>query len=93
MKQDATWSKYWFPITTPGDKEDQSISEQLTKSWTSFAKTGNPNYDKKNNWPRYNIKNDAIREFTQGNDGIINNLKTDRVNYQIKAINAIYQTQ
>lgn len=93
MKQGATWSKYWFPITAPDNKEDQSISKQLTKSWTAFAKTGNPNYGEKNNWPRYDIKNDAIREFTQGNKGIINNLKTDRVNYQIKTVNNIYQTQ
>ena len=93
MKQNATWSKYWFPMTAPDNEEDQSISEQLAKSWTAFAKTGNPNYGGKKNWPRYDIKNDVIREFTQGNEGVIKNLKMDRVEYQIKAVKAMYKIQ
>lgn len=93
MKTKATWSSYWYPTTAPDNQEDQSISQQLAKSWTSFAKTGNPNYGGKNNWHRYDIKNDSIREFTQGKEGVVNNLDKSKVDYQIKAINAIYQTK
>jgi para-nitrobenzyl esterase len=91
MKQKATWSPYWFPMTDPLNMEDRSISEQLAKSWVAFAKTGNPNYDGTENWPRYNIKNDVMREFTQGKQGVITNLQKDRVNYQMQTVNAIYQ--
>lgn len=91
MKQHGTWSKYWYPTTTPASQEDQAISEQLAKSWTAFAKTGNPNYNDKVNWPRYDINNDGIRQFTNGSESVVNYLKSDKVNYQIKTIKAIYQ--
>lgn len=91
MKQNATWSQYWFPMTSPHDREDQSISEQLARSWVAFAKTGNPNYDGTENWPRYNIKDDLMREFTQGKKGLIKDLQKDRVDYQINFVNATYQ--
>ena len=91
MKQKATWSRYWFPTTAPSNKEDQSISDQLAKSWVTFARTGNPNLDGQEIWPRYDIGNDVMREFVQGKEGTIRNLRKDRVDYQLKAIKAIYQ--
>lgn len=93
MKQKAAWSQYWFPMTAPHNKEDQSISEQLAKSWVAFAKTGNPNYDGTKGWPRYNIQDDIMREFTQGKKGFIKNLQKDRVDYQIKTVKDLYQTK
>ena len=93
MKQRAVWSKYWFPMTAPDNKEDQSISEQLTRSWAAFAKTGNPNYTDNEIWPRYDINKDIMREFIQGKESVIKHLKKDRVDYQIKAVNAVYHLQ
>lgn len=91
MKNNAQWSKYWFPMTAPNNSEDQSMSEQLTKSWTAFAKTGNPNYNG-NNWARYNLSNDVMRNFTNENESFISKLGGDRVDYQMKFINAMYKT-
>lgn len=93
MKQKATWSSYWFPTTDPVNKEDQSISKQLAKSWVTFARTGNPNYGNKEVWPRYDIGNDVMREFVQGKEGTIKNLHKDRVDYQLKTVKAMYQVQ
>ena len=93
MKQRAVWSKYWFPMTAPDNKEDQSISEQLTRSWAAFAKTGNPNYTDNEIWPRYDINKDIMREFIQGKESVIKHLKKDRVDYKIKAVNAVYHLQ
>jgi carboxylesterase type B len=93
IKQKATWSRYWFPTTDPSNKEDQSISEQLARSWVSFARTGNPNYGDKEIWPRYDIQNDVMREFAQGKEGTVKNLQKDRVGYQLKIIKAMYRMQ
>ncbi|MGI9142682.1 MAG: carboxylesterase/lipase family protein [Fluviibacter sp.] len=86
----ATWSAYWFPMTNPEGKEDQSISVQLAKSWASFAKTGNPNYAGGPEWPRYDIKNDVMREFTHGNRKFVKNLEKARVDYQIPRVLQTY---
>lgn len=91
VKEKGTWDTYWFPMTDPSNKEDQSMAQQLAKSWTSFAKTGNPNYGNKDVWPRYDIKQDVIRAFTQGTEGTISHLNKDRVDYQIEAIEAAYK--
>lgn len=91
LKNNAQWSKYWFPMTAPNNSEDQSMSEQLTKSWTAFAKTGNPNYSS-NNWSRYSLSNDVMRNFTNDNESFISKLGGDRVDYQMKFVNAVYET-
>lgn len=93
MKQNGEWSKYWFPSTDPVSKEDQKISEQLGKSWAAFARTGNPNYVGGAAWPRYDIKKDVMREFSQGKRTLIKDLDKARVDYQIKAVKAIYEIQ
>ncbi len=92
LKQRGEWSSYWYPTTEPWSKEDQSISVQLTKSWASFAKTGNPNYGAKEVWPRYELNHDVIRVFNNSNESMAKNLKSERVNYQLKAIRSMYQT-
>ena len=65
----------------------------MSKSWASFAKTGNPNYDGNNVWPRYDISNDVMREFTNGRQGTVKNLDKARVDYQMKFIKTFYQIQ
>ena len=62
LKERATWSTYWFPTTDKNYEEDQLISEQMSKSWAAFAKTGNPNVSGQPSWPRYSLKDDVIRE-------------------------------
>lgn len=93
MNQKGEWSKYWFLSTDPASKEDQSISEQLGKSWAAFAKTGNPNYVGGAEWPRYELAQDVMREFTQGKKTLIKDLDKARVDYQIKAVKAAYQIE
>ncbi|MFM7123569.1 MAG: carboxylesterase family protein, partial [Fluviibacter sp.] len=46
------------------NKEDQAMAETMGKSWAAFARTGNPNYVGGAEWPRYDFKNDVMREFT-----------------------------
>jgi para-nitrobenzyl esterase len=90
MKKQAVWSSYWYPMTDPNNKSDISIANQFAKSWTAFAKTGNPNTNSKNAWQPYSIKTDIMRNFSGENESYIYNLEQDRVEYQIKAINKIY---
>jgi para-nitrobenzyl esterase len=90
LKERATWSTYWFPTTDKNCKEDQLISEQMSKSWAAFAKTGNPNVSGQPSWPTYSLKHDVIREFTQDKSGLVKALEEDRVKYQIKALRALY---
>lgn len=77
-------------MTDPASKEDQSMSKQLAKSWTSFARTGNPNYDGNDAWPRYSLNNDVMRLFNPGAKTEIRNLNRDRVNYQMETIKQMY---
>jgi para-nitrobenzyl esterase len=62
----------------------------MSKSWAAFAKTGNPNVSGQPSWPKYSLKDDVIREFTQDKNGLVKALEKDRVNYQIKALRAFY---
>ena len=72
------------------NKEDIYMSEQMSKSWAAFAKTGNPNYNSKINWPTYNLPQDTMREFSHGPNKLIKELKKDRINYQIRILKAMY---
>ena len=91
MKNKGHWPSYWTPTTAPQRKDDQDMSLQMSKSWASFAKTGNPNYHGKSVWPRYDLSNDVMREFTNGRQGTVKNLDKERVDYQMKFIKALYQ--
>jgi para-nitrobenzyl esterase len=90
MQERGTWASYWFPMTDPNNKEDQSISEQLAKSWTAFARTGNPNYGGVETWPRYNMRDDVMREFNEGSRGTVKDLHKARVDYQLQVVKKIY---
>lgn len=83
LTQSQIWSPYWYPTTAPSNPEDQDISLQLAQSWTAFAKTGNPNTGNQI-WPRYNMKSDIIREFTNGTQGTIQYLNESRIDYQLR---------
>lgn len=89
-KQKSKWSEYWFIVTTPGNRADRSMARQLAKSWTTFAKTGNPNYDGRNIWPRYSIEHDVMRNFSNGPEGTIAKVDKARVDYQLEFIRAFY---
>lgn len=86
----SKWSKYWFPVTDPAGQADRSMTEQLTKSWTSFARTGDPNYGGKNIWPRYTMADDVMREFSGDPEGTIANVNKARVDYQLDFVRAFY---
>lgn len=86
----TVWSSYLFPTTDSKDKEDQAMSDQMSKSWAAFARTGNPNVDGQPSWPTYNLKDDVMRQFTDGKDQLVKNLDKDRVDYQIQAVKASY---
>jgi para-nitrobenzyl esterase len=91
LRQRAIWSTYWFPMTDINDKQDQSISGQMSKSWAAFAKTNNPNVSGQADWPLYNLKADVLREFNQGKNGLVHALEKDRVDYQIKTLRVFYR--
>jgi len=91
LRQRAIWSTYWFPITDINDKQDQSISGQMSKSWAAFAKTSNPNVSGQADWPLYNLKADVLREFNQGKNGLVHALEKNRVDYQIKTLRVFYR--
>lgn len=86
----SKWSKYWFPVTAPDSKADQSMARQMAKNWASFARTGNPNPDGKTIWPRYDIDSDVMRHFANGSEGTIAKVNKARVDYQLDFIRAFY---
>lgn len=93
IKNDAKQSKlnkYFFPVADPASKSDQSIVKQLAKEWTSFAKTGNPNYDGKNVWPRYDINTDIMRHYSSGREPTIAKVNKARVDYQLEFLRAFF---
>jgi para-nitrobenzyl esterase len=91
LKQRATWSSYWFPMADENDKEDRGMSQQLSSSWAAFARTGNPNVSDQPTWPQYNLKTDVMRNFNQTQNGLVDGLERDRVDYQIKTLKALYK--
>jgi para-nitrobenzyl esterase len=91
LKQRATWSTYWFPMADKNNGGDRAISQQLSSSWASFAKTGNPNVNGQATWPRYDLKTDVMREFSDGKNVLVNGLNKDRVDYQIRTLKSLYQ--
>lgn len=92
-KQESKWSKYWFPATDPTGQADRSMAQQMAKSWTSFARTGNPNHDGKNIWPRYNIEDDVMRHFSNDSEETITKVNKARVDYQLDFVRAFYGIQ
>lgn len=89
-KEKSTWSKYWFPAVNPDSKADQAMAKQMAKSWTNFAKTGNPNDKGKNLWPRYDMQSDVMRNFANGSEGTITKVNKARVDYQLEFVRAFY---
>lgn len=90
LKEQNEWSRYFFTTADAADQADRSIAQQMTKSWTSFAKTGDPNYDGKNIWPRYNVDDDVMRQFSSDDEGIITKVNKARVDYQLSFIREFY---
>ncbi len=89
IKQKNIWPKYWYPIVDRKDSQDQAMSEKMSKSWTAFAKTGNPNVSGQANWPVYSLKTDVMRDFTYDKE-TIQGLFKDRVDYQILHLKEIF---
>lgn len=89
-KEKGSWSPYWFPTADPDGKGDRAISDQLVKSWTAFARTGNPNYGEQEEWPRYNLQDDVMREFLDIKPSVVKYLHKSRVDYQLESIRKMY---
>jgi len=91
LRHRAMWSAFWFPMADENEIEDRSMSQQLSRSWAAFAKTGNPNVGGQPDWPRYELKTDVMRDFNSGDNGLIHALEKDRVDYQIKTLRELYK--
>jgi len=91
LKKKAIWSTYWFPMADKNNSGDRAISQQLSSSWASFAKNGNPNVGGQVTWPQYDLKTDVMRQFSDGKNGLVDGLSKDRVDYQIKTLKSIYR--
>lgn len=89
-KQDSAWSRYWFPATDPAGEADRSMARQMARSWTRFAKTGNPNHDGTDIWPRYSLADDVMRNFSNDAEGTITGVNKARVDYQLDSVRAFY---
>ena len=92
LKQRATWSSYWFPTIDKNDRQDQAMSDQISKSWAAFAKTGNPNVSGQPNWQAYSLKADVILKFSQGGNGPVHDLEKARVDYQMQTLRSMFKT-
>jgi para-nitrobenzyl esterase len=90
LKERAIWSTYWFPMADKNNGGDRSISQQLSSSWASFAKTGDPNVSGLATWPPYELKIDVMRKFGDSENGLVSGLKKDRVDYQIGTLKSLY---
>jgi para-nitrobenzyl esterase len=91
LKEKAVWSTYWFPTADKNNGGDRAMSQQLSSSWAAFAKTGNPNVVGQAAWPRYDLKTDVMRHFSDGKSALIKGLSKDRVDYQIKTLKSLYR--
>jgi para-nitrobenzyl esterase len=91
LRQRAVWSAFWFPMADENEIEDRSMSQELSRSWAAFAKTGNPNVGGQPDWPRYDLETDLMRDFNSGDNGLIHALEKDRVDYQIKTLRELYK--
>ncbi|MBU3565517.1 carboxylesterase/lipase family protein [Polynucleobacter sp. MWH-HuK1] len=85
----SIWAKYWFPITDKNDPQDKAMSEKMSASWTTFAKTGNPNVEGQANWPIYNLKDDVMRHYSENSQTITGMLK-ERVDYQMPNLKKLF---
>jgi para-nitrobenzyl esterase len=93
LKERAIWSTYWFPMADKNNGGDRAISQQLSSSWASFAKTGNPNVSGQPTWPQYDLKTDVMREFSDDENGLVNGLSKERVDYQIRTLKSLYRVE
>ncbi|MDO9023760.1 carboxylesterase/lipase family protein [Zwartia sp.] len=85
------WSSYWWPTADANDKQDQAISLLMSKSWATFAKTGNPNVSGLPAWPSYTLKEDVMREFSHDDRTLMTGLQKKRVDYQIQSLRKLYK--
>ena len=80
-KQRGIWSSYWYPTVDKASTQDWAMSDKMSKSWTAFAKTGNPNVSGQANWPIYKAKDDVMRNFSYDKE-LIQGMLKERVDYQ-----------
>ncbi len=90
LKQKNELSAYLFPTTDANGKEDRAISEQIASAWVAFARTGNPNVAGQVHWPTYRLRDDVMRNFGGDREALVRDLYKDRVEYQMRALNALY---
>lgn len=48
---------------TGGGVQAEALADKMSKAWTNFAKTGNPNHDGLPNWPAYSSANGSTMIF------------------------------
>jgi para-nitrobenzyl esterase len=81
VKQRGIWSGYWYPTVDRTSTQDWVMSDMMSKSWTAFAKTGNPNVKGQTPWPIYKAKDDVMRNFSYDQE-LIQGMLKERVDYQ-----------
>lgn len=62
-----------------------ALSEQISKAWVAFARTGNPNHGGLPHWPSYSAANPAVMEF--------NTRSRVRINPESEGLKLIFEQQ
>src|SRR5262249_7717386 len=87
----GTMPESFAPTADKSDPEDIALSEKVSKAWSNFAKTGNPNAED-GEWPVYDPKKDMVMDFSV-DPRPVKNLHKDRVDLQIQMMQKLFDVE
>jgi para-nitrobenzyl esterase len=83
--------KSFGPTADASNPKDVAVSEKVSKAWTNFAKTGNPNA-KDGEWPVYDPETDMVMDFSL-EPKPVKDLHKDRVDLQIRMMRKLFNVE
>lgn len=67
--------------------QDTAVSQLMTAYWAQFAKTGNPNGDRRTSWPAYSSTGNGLLDFTAA--GAASAFEPDPLKAQLDLVQAV----